>query len=55
VAETSQVSREIAKDIAGVDHAAGEMANGSERVRSSANALSEVAESLQISVSRFHA
>jgi methyl-accepting chemotaxis protein len=55
VAETSQVSREIAKDIASVDRAAGEMASGSDRVRISASELSKVAESLQITVARFHA
>jgi hypothetical protein len=44
VSEASQVSREIAKDIVGVDHAAEEMANGSDRVRSSAEELSTVAE-----------
>jgi methyl-accepting chemotaxis protein len=55
VSETSVVSREIAKDIVGVDHAAGEMASGSDHVRSSASELSAVAEALRVTVSRFHA
>jgi methyl-accepting chemotaxis protein len=55
VAETSQVSRGIAEDIAGVDRAAQEMASGSDRVRTSASDLSRVAESLQVTVARFHA
>jgi methyl-accepting chemotaxis protein len=55
VSQTSQVSREIAKDIVGVDHAAGEMASGSDHVRSSAGELSAVAETLRVTVARFHA
>jgi methyl-accepting chemotaxis protein len=55
VAETSHVSREIAKDIVSVDHAAGEMASGSDHVRSSALGLSTVAEELKVTVGRFHA
>ena len=55
VAESSQVSREIAKDIVGVDHAAGEMASGSDLVRASAAELSNVADSLRVTISRFHA
>lgn len=43
VSETSQVSREIARDIIDVDRAAGEMASGSDQVRSSAEELSRVA------------
>ena len=55
VAETSQVSREIARDIVDVDHAAGGMATGSDNVRSSAGELSSVAESLRVTIARFHA
>lgn len=55
VSETSQVSREIAKDIVGVDQAVGEMASGSDHIRASAGELSAVAESLQVTVARFHA
>jgi methyl-accepting chemotaxis protein len=54
VAETSHVSREIAKDIVAVDQAAGEMASGSDHVRTSAGELSTVAETLRLTVSRFH-
>ena len=53
VSETSHVSREIARDIIGVDQSAGEMAGGSARVRSSAADLSEVAEKLTMTVARF--
>jgi methyl-accepting chemotaxis protein len=55
VSETSLVSREIARDIVTVDHAAGEMATGSDHVRTSAGELSSVAEALRATVSRFHA
>ena len=55
VAQTSQVSREIAKDIGSVDRAAGDMASGSDHVRTSAQELSTVAEELKVAVSRFHA
>jgi len=55
VLETSQVSREIAKDIVGVDRAAGEISSGSDHVRSSAGELSNVAEALRATVGRFHA
>lgn len=55
VSETSKVSREIAKDIVIVDQAAGEMASGSDQIRISAGELSKVAESLQVTVARFHA
>jgi methyl-accepting chemotaxis protein len=54
VAETSQVSRSIAEDIVTVDQAAGEMASGSDHVRTSAGELSTVAEELKVSVGRFH-
>ena len=55
VLETSQASREIAKDIVVVDHTAGEIATGSDRVRASAGELSSVAEALRVTVSHFHA
>lgn len=48
------MSREIAKDIVGVDQAAGEMASGSDHVRSSATGLAQVAEGLKFTVSTFH-
>lgn len=54
VSETSQVSREIAKDIVIVDQAAGEMASGSDSVRTSAGELSNVAEGLKLAVAFFH-
>jgi methyl-accepting chemotaxis protein len=54
VSETSHVSRGIAKDIGAVDHAAGEMASGSDHVRSSATELSSVAERLKVTAARFH-
>jgi methyl-accepting chemotaxis protein len=53
VAESSHVSREIAKDITSVDQTAGEMTSGSDHVRTSANELSTVAEQLKLTVSRF--
>ncbi len=55
VSETAHSSREIAKDMVIVDRATAEMANYSVQVRSSADELSVVAESLQATVSRFHA
>jgi len=55
VAETSLVSRSIARDIVDVDQAAGELANGSDLVRNSAVGLSGIAEDLYVSVGRFHA
>jgi len=54
VAETSQVSREIAKDIVSVDQSARDMATGSDHVRSSADELLSVAEGLRVTVARFH-
>ena len=53
VAETSQASQAIAADIAGVDLAAGCIADGSEQVRASSAELSQVAGQLQASVARF--
>jgi len=55
VTETSLVSREIAKDIVTVDRAAGEMAQGSDHVRTSAGQLSTVAEGLKLSLAFFRA
>jgi methyl-accepting chemotaxis protein len=55
VAESSHVSREIAKDIVSVDQPAREMASGSDCVRTSAGELSSVAEGLRVTVSRFNA
>jgi len=48
VSETSKVSREIAKDIVSVDQGGREMASGSDRIRTKAGELSNVAESLQV-------
>jgi methyl-accepting chemotaxis protein len=53
VSGTSQVSREIARDIVDVDRAASEMASGSDHVRSSAADLSGIAEALRLTVARF--
>jgi methyl-accepting chemotaxis protein len=53
VNESSQATQEIARDIAGVDRSAGQMAEGSEQVRTSATELSHVAERLQATVARF--
>jgi methyl-accepting chemotaxis protein len=53
VSETSQASAQIAQDIVGVDHAAGEMAEGSQQVKASATELSRVAERLRVSIQRF--
>jgi methyl-accepting chemotaxis protein len=53
VSETSQASRVIAHEIVEVDHVAGEMATGSNNVRSSATELASVAENLKMTVARF--
>jgi methyl-accepting chemotaxis protein len=53
VAESSHATQDIAKEIAGVDVAARQMADGSEQVRSSATDLSRLAEKLQTTVNRF--
>lgn len=53
VAQTSQASRAIAKDMVAVDHAAEEIAGGSANVRTSAGELSGVAESLLATVGHF--
>jgi methyl-accepting chemotaxis protein len=55
VSETSLVSREIAKDIFEVDHAARGMAAGGGNVRASATELSTAAERLKLAAARFHA
>jgi methyl-accepting chemotaxis protein len=54
VSETSQATRDIAKEIVGVDEVAGQMASGSDNVRTSAGDLSRMAEQLQSMMSRFH-
>jgi methyl-accepting chemotaxis protein len=53
VSESSQATQEITKEIAVVDCAAGQMAEGSGQVRSSASELSLVAEHLLAAMSRF--
>jgi methyl-accepting chemotaxis protein len=53
VSEASQATVAIAREIVTVDKAAGEWAEGSEQVRSSAHDLSRVAEELQTAVARF--
>jgi methyl-accepting chemotaxis protein len=53
VSQTAQVSRSIAKDIAGVDSAVKEIRRGGEKVHSSAEQLSQLAEQLSAQVARF--
>jgi methyl-accepting chemotaxis protein len=53
VSESSQVTQSIAQEIAAVDHATREMADGSNQVRASATDLSKLAEALQTTVSKF--
>lgn len=53
VSRSSQASQEIAREIGGVDQAAGAMAAGSDAVRISARQLLEVASQLQSTVSQF--
>jgi methyl-accepting chemotaxis protein len=53
VSESSVATGEIARDIVAVDHAAEQMSEGSEQVRTSAAELSRVAEHLQTVVARF--
>jgi methyl-accepting chemotaxis protein len=53
VSETSLATAEIAREISGVDQAAGQMAQGSELVKTSSTELSRVAEQLQVTVPRF--
>jgi methyl-accepting chemotaxis protein len=53
VAGSSQVLQGIAREIAGVDDASRQMAEGSEQVLASANDLSILAEKLQATVARF--
>ncbi|MBZ5728842.1 MAG: MCP four helix bundle domain-containing protein [Acidobacteriia bacterium] len=54
VSQTSQASAAVAQEIAVVDRVAGEMATGSDQVRTSAAELSKVAEQLQSTIARFH-
>lgn len=54
VAETSAATKEIARDTVEVNGTAREMAEGSDRVRDSARDLSNAAETLKLTVSRFH-
>ncbi len=53
VAQTSQASQEIARNIAVVENSARDMADGSEHVRSSASDLEKVAGQLKATVGRF--
>jgi methyl-accepting chemotaxis protein len=53
MAEASRATADIAREIGGLDHTAGQMADGSEQVNVSATELSGVAERLQIGVQRF--
>jgi methyl-accepting chemotaxis protein len=53
VAQSSQVSQSIAKDIAGVDHSATGIADGVEQVKASAADLSGLAERLNRTVKQF--
>ncbi len=53
VSQNSQVSQEIARDIGHVDHAAGQIAQGSEQVRTSASEVSRIATQLQATITRF--
>jgi len=53
VAQTAIVSRSMAKDIAGVDSTAGEIATNGEQVEASANELSLLAERLKTLVTQF--
>jgi methyl-accepting chemotaxis protein len=53
VAESSQASRAIAEDIAAVDRVAGDMAAGSDNIRTNAVELAGVSEQLQTTVARF--
>lgn len=55
VLETSQVSREIAKDIVGVDQVAAEMSGGSDHMRTAASKLSGVAERLRVTAAHSRA
>jgi methyl-accepting chemotaxis protein len=53
VAQIASVSQSVAKDIATVNHAAGEIASGSEQVLTSSTELSRLSEELKRIVSRF--
>jgi shikimate 5-dehydrogenase len=53
VAQTAAVSQEIARDIASVNTASGEMTTASQQVQASATDLSQLAEQLKAMVGRF--
>ncbi|HTX38222.1 MAG TPA: methyl-accepting chemotaxis protein [Bryobacteraceae bacterium] len=53
VSESSQSTQDIAREILEVDHAAGQMAEGSGQVRNGASELSKVAERLHRAMSNF--
>ncbi len=53
IAQSSQVSKEIARDITTVDHAASVMSDGSSNVRSSAEDLSLISSQLSLTVAKF--
>jgi methyl-accepting chemotaxis protein len=53
VSQTAQVSRSIAEDIAGVNHAVTGIQEGGEQVQSSAADLSRLAEELGAQVAKF--
>jgi methyl-accepting chemotaxis protein len=53
VSQTAQVSRGIAEDIAGVNHAVAEIQEGGEQVQASAAELSKLAEELGAQVAKF--
>jgi methyl-accepting chemotaxis protein len=53
VAETSEVTKHIAREISVVDRAAGQLTGGSELVGAGAHQLSQIAEDLRLSISRF--
>ena len=53
VAQISQVSQSVARDIASVNHAAAEIASGSEQVLTSSAELSKLAGELKVIIARF--
>ena len=53
MAETTQATREIARDIVEVDRTVREMATGGDHVRQSAGELSTAAEKLNVLMRRF--
>lgn len=54
VAQMTTVAQSVARDIAGVNHAAGEMASGSERTLTGSAELSKLANDLRRMVARFN-